>query len=486
MADYGVTPEGFVRPRLPEIRTEIIEDLRRNLRAKGLPDDIETRPDSVMGVLIDTFAEREAALWEMGEGVYYAMYPGSATDVSLDRSVSFTGVRRLKAERSRAYVVAYGLQGTQILAGAQVRHRSTQNIWQTTEDVTISAAAASDVRIVPIVQPSPTYTTYTVTVDGVPFSHVSEPGATISAVLTGLVAALSTSGLQVSSDGAAIRLVSTATVSVSIQLTSNLTFSEVGSAVLAETIDAIPEVSDPGDLNAIVTLVPGWVRVANLQAGAVGRLRETDPQLKARYPSGVFRLGAGTLPSIGPNIRNDVPGVVDIRVLQNTTDFIDSAGRLPHSVHVIVDGGIDDDIAQAIYRYKGGGIDTNGAVSKTLTTSEGQQIIQFDRPEPVYVWARAQVTLLPPDEQAFPSDGFEQVKASILTTGKGHVIGQDVRIQRFFCLIYGTRGIDTVDLQFAYSTDPDFVPGPGDYAAANIVIGDIQKALFDASRIEVT
>ena len=76
MADYGVTPEGFVRPRLPEIRMEIIEELRRNLRARGLPDDMETRPDSVTGVVIDTFAEREAALWEMGEGVYYAMYPG--------------------------------------------------------------------------------------------------------------------------------------------------------------------------------------------------------------------------------------------------------------------------------------------------------------------------------------------------------------------------------------------------------------------------
>lgn len=483
MADYGVTPEGFVRPRLPEIRMEIIEDLRRNLRAKGLPDDIETRPDSVMGVLIDTFGEREAALWEMGEGVYYAMYPGSAFGVSLDRAVSFSGVERLKAERSRAYVVAYGLQGTKILAGAQIRHRSTQNIWRTREDVTISAAAAADVRIVPVVQPS---ATYRVTVDGAPYTYTSGTGATIAAVLAGLVVALAPSGLQVSSDGATIRLVSVASVAVSIQLSSNLSFGEVGSAVLAETVDAIPEVAQPGDLDSIVTLVPGWTRVTNLQAGAVGRLRETDPQLKARYPQGVFRLGAGTLPSIGPNIRNDVPGVVDIRVLQNTTDFIDSAGRLPHSVHVIVDGGIDDDIAQAIYRYKGGGIDTNGAVVKVLDTPEGQQTIQFDRPQPVYVWVRAQVTLLPTDEQAFPPDGFGQIERAILETGSGHTIGQDVRHQRFFCLIYGTKGIAEVDLRLAHSTDPKFVPKPTDYKAANIEIGDAQKAVFDASRIEVT
>ncbi len=45
MADYGVTPLGFVRPRMPEIRQEIIDDLRARLRASGLSDDIQTRPD---------------------------------------------------------------------------------------------------------------------------------------------------------------------------------------------------------------------------------------------------------------------------------------------------------------------------------------------------------------------------------------------------------------------------------------------------------
>lgn len=483
MADYGVTPEGFVRPRLPEIRIEIIEAMRENLRAKGLPDDVETRPDSVMGVLIDTFADREAALWEMGEGVYYAMYPGSAIGAALDRAVSFSGVKRLQAERSRVYVVAYGLQGTVVPAGAQVRHRSTQNIWETSAPVAISAAAAADVRIVPAVQSN---ATYTITVDASPYSYTSDSTPTIGEILAGLTAALATSGLQVSNDGAALRLVSTATLAVNITLTPNLSFSEIGSAVLAQTVDAIPELAEPGDLDTIVTLTPGWTRVSNLQAGAVGRLRETDAQLRARYRLGVFRFGAGTLPSIGPNLLNDVPGIVDIRVFQNDTDVIDAAGRMPHSIHVIVDGGIDDDIAAAIYKYKGGGIDTNGAIVKTLNTSEGQQMIRFDRPTGVYVWVRAQVTLLPPEEQAFPSDGFERVGASILSTGQAHVIGQDVRIQRFFCSIYETPGIAEVDLSFAYSTDPAFVPAPGDYAAANITIDGVEKALFDASRIEVT
>ncbi|WP_237173052.1 baseplate J/gp47 family protein [Paracandidimonas lactea] len=483
MADYGITPDGFVRPRLPEIRAEIIDTMRANLRAKGLPDDIETRPDSVMGVVIDTFADREAALWEMGEGVYYAMYPGSAVGAALDRSVSFSGVKRLQAERSQAYVVAYGIAGTVIGAGSQIRHRSTQSIWETTAPVTISAAAAADVRIVPTIQSS---STYTITVDATAYSYVSDATATGGEILAGLTAALATSGLQVANDGAALRLVSTAKVGVNITLTANLTFSELGSAVLAQTVDVIPEVAEPGDLNTIVTLTTGWTRVTNLQEGSVGRLQETDAQLRARYRLGVFRFGAGTLPSIGPNILNDVPGITDIRVFDNKTDIVDAAGRKPHSVHVIVDGGIDDDIAVALYKYKGGGIDTNGAVTRTLATAEGQQIIQFDRPTPVYVWVKAVVTLLPPEEQAFPSDGFDQIRAAILATGQAHVIGQDVRLQRFFCEIYKTPGIANVELTFASTGNPAYTPVSGDYSAANITIADIAKALFDASRIEVT
>jgi len=68
--DYGVLPTGFIKMRLPEIRAAIIADLKQRLLAAGLPADIQTRPDSVLGLLIDTFAEREAALWNVAEGVY--------------------------------------------------------------------------------------------------------------------------------------------------------------------------------------------------------------------------------------------------------------------------------------------------------------------------------------------------------------------------------------------------------------------------------
>lgn len=482
MAEYGVTPAGFVRPRLPEIRVEIIAALRANLRAKGLPDDIETRPDSVMGVLIDTFADREAALWEMGEGVYYAMYPGSASGTSLDRAVAFSGVSRLPAERSKCYVIVYGLQGTPVPAGAQIRNRVTQTLWETVQAVTISALAAADARLVPIVQND---ATYTVTVNGVDYSYTSDAVATIGDILAGLVAALAAGPMQVSSDGSAIRLLAVDIGEAAVSATANLSVATLGSRVLAQTIDPAAEAVEPGDLDTIVTLVDGWQAVANLVSGSVGRSTETDAELRRRYQTGVFRFGAATLPSIAPNIQREVSGIRAIKVFQNDTDVVVD-GRLPHSLHVVVDGGIEEEIAAAIYKYKAAGIDTNGAIEKTVAASEGDQLIRFDRPAPVYVWVKAALTLLPAAEQPFPVDGFDLVAESINATGQAHEIGQDVIVQRFFAGIYQTKGIAEVDLQFAFASDPGDTPAPGDYSAANITIGDIERAMFDPSRIEVT
>lgn len=480
---YGVTPEGFARPRLPEIRQEIIANIKSRLRAAGLSDNIQTRPDSVFGLVIDTFAERETALWEMGEGVYYAMYPGSATGMALDRAVSFSGARRGLPERSQAYVIAYGVQGTVIAENSQLRNSASQILWQTREPVTISTSSAADVSVVPVVNPGETYT---VTIDGVNYSYVSGAFDTLPEILAGLVSVLNVTDHDVSSNGAAVRVIVVNKTGASFSLSSNLSFSTVGSRVTAETLDYVADAAQPGDLNAIVTLTAGWNSVNNLAAASVGRESETDDELRTAYPLGVYRLGAGTLPSIGPNIRESVQGIQAIKVYQNTSDSVDSEGRLPHSVHLVVDGGIEAEIAEAMYRVIGAGIDTNGDVVHILDTPEGEQTYRFDRPQKVYVWVKALVTLLPATESPFPPDGFSRITQAIETTGKAHAISQDVISQRFFCGIYETPGIDYVDLSFAHSTDPGFVPDAGDFSADNIVIATNERAIFDLSRIEVT
>lgn len=483
MAD-GVTPTGFSRPRLPEIRQQIAEDLVTRLRAMGYAGEIETRPDSVFGLLIDTFAERETAVWEQVEAVYFAMYPSSASGVQLDRAVSFTGVARLDASPSSVYLMLYGLEGTQVPALSQVRNNVTQTLWQTINDVTLGLGAAGDALMRPLVANS---TVYTVTIDGVAYSYTSDASATLPEVLAGLLVALIPSDQTITSDGAVLRVRANGRESFALQVNGALLIEQFGTPALAQALDDGPIPAEVGELNTIITLVPGWNTVSNLQAASLGRLAETDAELRERYKSGVYALGAATLPALQANLEARVAGVTSVKVFENDTDAVDTVGRPPHSIHVVAEGGLDTEIAAAIFNYKAAGIDTYGAIEIDVLDAEGvAHEIRFDRPTPLYVWITAVIDLLPSEEEPFPPDGFSQIAANLLAAGNALGVGQDVIWQRLLRAVHAVSGVAEADLRLAVTLSPTPPPAPGDYATSNIVVADFQVARFDASRISVT
>lgn len=480
----GVTVEGFVRPRLPEIRVEITADLIARLQAVGYDGPVETRPDSLFGLLIDTFAERETALWEQTEAVYYAMYPGSASGAQLDRAVSFTGVSRLQAEPSAVQIVLYGADGTVVPVDSQVRNRNTKSLWQLSDAVTIGLGAVADASIRPIVAAA---TAYTITIDGTPYTYTSDGTPVLSEILAGLVAELAASGHTISSDGAVVRIQAAGEADYALQVSASLQIMQFGSPGLARSVEDGPISAEVGEVTEIVTLVPGWDTVNNLQVASLGRLTETDDQLRTRYTSGVYALGAATLPALQANLESRVPGITSVRVFENDTDLTDVVGRPPHSIHVVAEGGLDSEIAAAIFQYKAAGIDTFGAIETEVIDSEGiSHEIHHDRPTPVYIWIKASITLLPSSEESFPSDGFAQIAANLLAAGNALGVGKDVIWQRLLAAVHAVKGVAEAELLLAETTSPLIVPGPGDYVEANITIADFEVARFDASRIEVT
>lgn len=478
----GVTPAGFERPRLPEIRQEIVDDITARLRARGYTDAIETRPDSLMGLLIDTFAERETALWEQTEAVYYAMYPNSATGAQLDRAVSFTGVSRIQAEPSNGYVILYGTEGTVVPAGSQVRNRVTQTIWQTVGDVTIGAGATGDAQIRPTVLNS---TLYRVTIDGVAYNYTSDASATLGEILAGLTLAAAPSGFTVTNDGAVLRIVADGRDSFTLQVTPNMTVVTLGTPARVESLVTGATTGEIGELTEIVTLVPGWNSVNNLQAAAAGRDAETDAELRARYTSGVYALGAATLPALQANLEVRVPGLRTVKVFENDGDVTDSDGRPPHSIHVVARGGLDQDIAQVIFDYKAAGIDTHGAVEIDVVDTEGvTHEIHFDRPTPFYIWVDVTITLLPETEEVFPPDGLTRIANNILAAGTALGVGQDVIWQRLLAAVHAVPGVAEAVLLLGSKPAPG---GPPPVETEdNITIPAYGIAVFDLTRIEVT
>ncbi len=485
MADFGVTPAGFIRKRLADIRPEIIAALRNNLQSAGLSGDIETRPDSVMGITIDTFAEREAALWELAEGVYGAMYPSTSSGVNLDNAVSLTGGVRDGATRSRGYVVLYGEGGTTVPAGAQIRNSATSELWELADSARISRSNTAHARIG--LSGAPAAGAYTVYIEGVAYTHVAGGGATAAQIMAGLVAAITDASVAVNAEVGQLVLRAANGAGVPLGLTPNLQVALLGSPALAQS--AVPSTlgADVATLTTIETQVTGWDSVTNPAAASNGSPAESDSELRNRYGRGLYRMGGGTLPAIEARVRADAAGVVNVIAYENTGDYTDMDGRPPHSVHVIVEGGLEPEIGQAIHDAKAAGIATHGAFAVPVLTESGlQAVIRFDRPVPVYIWIKAAITLLDPQEQSFPDAGLNDIQTALAAFGQELGIGDDVVWQSFYRPIYGVSGVAHAALLFATSSDPAVQPAPGAYQAANITILPQQRALFDVGRIEVT
>ena len=467
----GVTPYGFVKMRLPEIRQAIAADLKNRLMAAGLDGNIETRPDSVLGMLIDTFAEREAALWENAEAVYNAMYPQTAAGVSLDRAVSLAGVSRLAAQKAYTRLIFWGAKGTVVPKGAQA---SAENgsLWATDEAVSISANAAAGLVL------QATGDEVGLTCNGVVYRFTGRQP------LAGLAAKFEGSGLLANYDGANLTLTAQDGVNRRFGDFVGLQVLEIGTAVAATASDDATAAA--GEINRLVAPLTGVSRVSNPMAATAGRAAETDAELAYRHGMAVYRLGRATLPALAANIRADVPQIREIGVFANSGDTVDAYGRLPHSVHVVADGGDVEAIARAIWTYKAAGIDTHGSIVQEIQTDFGRQTVRFDRIAPVYVWIQARITLLPESEQVFPAAGFAQIRENLLQASALFGLGDDVLYQKLYYAVFRTAGVATVDLKIARSAKPTEKPADGAFQAANLTIDPFAKAYFDMARIEVS
>lgn len=157
-------------------------------------------------------------------------------------------------------------------------------------------------------------------------------------------------------------------------------------------------------------------------------------------------------------------------------------GRLAKSFEAVVEGGSDADVANKIWLTKPAGIQTFGNTSFTITDSQGeQQVINFSRPTPIYIWVTVALTLY--SEETFPPNGQDLVADAINTYGNNLGIGVDVLLQRVLAQIFSVPGIASGAMQIAATN------GPGDsplYGTADIPIQENEIAVFDLSRITVT
>ncbi|MFT9498013.1 hypothetical protein [Anaerosolibacter sp.] len=478
MTDYGVTPQGFRKKRLDIIKQEIESDLADLL---GVP--INTAPDSVFSQLIAPFSDELAALWDVAEKEYYAMYPASAEGNGLDNAVSFTGVRRKIDTKTKVEETCIAINGTIIPGGSKIRRTSGAVEYYTSKEngkVISSAARRANVKVLTLAA----NTDYFVTLDGLVYNYKSGSSPSEADVLLGIKNAINSID-WVTSINESILIIDRADKSGghTINISSNLTFDSVGSNIAFYSDEYGPFNPPIGSVNEIVTPIDGWISCINEIAAVVGQVTENDSELRQGYSRRVALLGRSVVESIEANILQNVSGVSDCKAYENDTNVVDSEGRPAHSIECIVEGGDNQEIAVQIFSQKTGGAALFGDVSQYVTDSKGvEHEIRFNRPTEKNVWLSITASATP--GKSLPSDAVNIITSTVVNEGNKLLTGDDVIPQQFYGPVYAA--VANLGVLTVKAVVSETAPLPGDYSESPINLTSREKGRFDPSRVEVT
>lgn len=224
------------------------------------------------------------------------------------------------------------------------------------------------------------------------------------------------------------------------------TGSVFASAVLTGVINGLT-----GTLTVIDTPITGWDTVTNVADAVLGTNEETDVELRVRREQSVARDAQAIIDAIFAEVRA-VSGVTEVTVLENDTNTGPDANGLPaHSVHVIVVGGADADIAEAIFLKKTLGATPFGTTTVAVDDDQGiPHDISFSRPTEIPIYIIVNLTTF----TNYPVTGDADIKQAIidyaeglLIQGRGFFLGDDVIHSELYTPVNSIQG-HTVDSLF--------------------------------------
>lgn len=470
MADY-ITATGFDKPTLPEMVQEIGDAM------ETVVGPINREADSTTGQWIGIEAEQNAIHFETEEELWASRFLASAEGFALDALGDWMGgITRHGKTTTKVNAVIYGSESRLVPAGSLASFGNYQ--FRLTADYTISRSTLLDgeVRV-----SNNTQTSYTVRIAGVDHTYTKVAGDTVNTIATGLAAVVdSTSQYSATANGSVIRLTSENLIEgYAVSLSAGLAWQLIGSPAIFEATEAGPIVVPVGGLNNPVSAITGWTGVNNLVQGATGSDRESDTDYRQRlYQSRASSGGAATIPAIETRLITEVSGVTLAKVIEN--DTMTTVGSIPpKAIHTIVSGGLEQDIADAIWKYKGAGIATYGSIAITVYDRyERPHIVNFSRPTEVDIYVKVDVVLLDAEEP-LPAAVVDAIKQGVVSYGATLGLGDDVITQRIYGYIYAnTTGIGKMTI--TVSTDGTT------FAESNVSVAENSFASFSAANVEVT
>lgn len=239
-----------------------------------------------------------------------------------------------------------------------------------------------------------------------------------------------------------------------------------------------------GSLTVIIDGTLGWETINNLNPAVLGNTKESDASYKQKfYDAGLF-----TGMSLIEDYNNAVMGVENVlsaRIIdngENSPKVIDANVTIPaHSVYACVDGGADNDIANALFTRKSGGAGWTALTGQSVTVDvvdatygDTYEVI-FNRPEEIQVYTSITLNSGNNTSDTLSDDVANAINDFI----NSHKIGEDVSILQVAQAINsGVQGVKLESIQIGTNA--------GSLSAANINLYLNQVAKSQLTNITVT
>jgi len=481
---FALTAAGLGTPRFPEARQLVVD----NWKAK-FGENAQTASDSPDGQVIDVLALLLTLLWEADGEIWANSFFRTSSGNSLDLILDLFAKQRLPATFSTASAVWYGADAIGIPDLSQASNGQGQRFEVPTGTAGITGELAHVVRIQDAVDTD----SYTVDVNGTPFTHVAGPADTVLTIAEALETLINAGAEPIVSVAIAVEdangfglivLDTTAGANVVTTAGTGTLDAQFGARVPLTATATGPTAALAGTLTVIETPIASIIGVVNSTDATLGRDRESDAAYKQRHLETINAQGCGTVQAIEDRVLQRVDDVISVKVFENDTDVVDGDGRPPHSFETFVLGGEDAAIAQEIFDCKPAGIETVGDIS--ILTPGASKPTKFSRPTSRYLHEEITVT----KGEGFPTTGdpAEAIKQAVATFlapgGEGELTqGDDLyRVQQNGVITDAVPGISTIVIE------TDDTPNPGDapvFTPSDIVVTNDEILISDSSRITV-
>lgn len=243
-----------------------------------------------------------------------------------------------------------------------------------------------------------------------------------------------------------------------------------------------------GTLIDVYQAISGWDTITNPADGVLGQNVETPAEFELRRQNSVAINARGSVPSIQANVFA-VPNVLDCYAFDNASGNTVLQGSsnyplAPHSLYVAVVGGVDADIAAAIWVKKDTGCSYNGNTSVIVFDESNYEApfpsyqVTFNRPNSTTVLFAVSIS----KSTLLPSNIVELIQAAIVTQFNGT---QTITPARTGSAITGSNYYGAVIAVAPNITVLSILVGIATPTLNQIVMGIDQSPVIDAGNISV-